>query len=120
MTEPRRGAPGDPVVVGGGAPGDDVRVEVLPAVGGRIHRVADSVPAVPVAPPPDTPVAPAEARASPPEEGPLGGARLSVRRAVVLGARVGSSTQLSTVHPGLSLAENLPSFAARIRAPSAG
>ena len=61
-------------------------------VGGHIHRVADSVPAVPLALVPESTVATAEARASLPEEIPLGDAVFSVGRAALLGAGLASGS----------------------------
>ena len=63
------------------------------SVGGRIHRVADSVPAVPIALVPDTTVATAEARAPRPEEIPLGDAVLSGGRAAHRGAGLASASE---------------------------
>jgi homoserine kinase len=54
--------------------------------GGRIHRVADGVPAVPIALVPDSTVATAEARSALPEEIPFGDAVFSVGRSALLGA----------------------------------
>ena len=62
-------------------------------VGGHIHRVADSVPAVPLALVPESTVDTAEARASLPEEIPLGDAVFSVGRAALLGAGLASGSE---------------------------
>jgi homoserine kinase len=61
--------------------------------GGRIHRVADSVPAVPIALVPDGTVSTAEARAALPEEIPLGDAVFSVGRATLLGAGLAAHSE---------------------------
>jgi homoserine kinase len=61
--------------------------------GGSIHRVADSVPAVPIALVPDTTVATAEARAALPEEVPFGDAVFTVGRAALLGAGLASGSE---------------------------
>jgi homoserine kinase len=61
--------------------------------GGRIHRVADSVPAVPIALVPDSTVATAEARAALPEEVPLGDAVFSVGRSALLGAGLAAHSE---------------------------
>jgi homoserine kinase len=63
------------------------------AAGGRIHRVADSVPAVPIALVPDGTVSTAEARAALPEEIPLGDAVFSVGRATLLGAGLAAHSE---------------------------
>jgi homoserine kinase len=62
-------------------------------VDGRIHRVADSVPAVPIALVPDTTVTTAQARASLPEQVALGDAVFSVGRAALLGAALAAHSQ---------------------------
>ena len=59
---------------------------------GRIHRVADTVPAVPIALVPEATVATAEARAALPEEIPFGDAVFSVGRATLLGAGFASGS----------------------------
>jgi homoserine kinase len=61
--------------------------------GGRIHRVADGVPAEPIALVPATTVATAEARAALPEEIPLGDAVFSVGRSTLLGAGLASGSE---------------------------
>lgn len=61
--------------------------------GGRIHRVGDSVPAVPIALVPESTVATAEARAALPEEVPLGDAVFSLGRAALLGAALASQSE---------------------------
>lgn len=60
---------------------------------GRIHRVADGVPAVPIALVPDSTLATAEARAALPEEVPLGDAVFSVGRSALLGAGLAASSE---------------------------
>ena len=60
---------------------------------GRIHRVADAVPAVPIALVPETTVATAEARAALPEEVPHGDAVFTVGRAALLGAGLASGSR---------------------------
>ncbi len=62
-------------------------------VGRRIHRVGDSVPAVPIALVPGTTVGTAAARASLPEEVPLGDAVFSVGRAALLGAALAARSE---------------------------
>ncbi|HXV33686.1 MAG TPA: hypothetical protein VD769_06730 [Gaiellaceae bacterium] len=62
-------------------------------VGGRIRRVADTVPAVPIALVPESTVATAEARASLPEEIPLGDAVYTVGHAALLGAALASGSE---------------------------
>ena len=57
---------------------------------GRIHRVADGVPAVPIALVPEATVATAEARAALPEQVPRGDAVFTVGRAALLGAALAS------------------------------
>ncbi len=61
--------------------------------GGTIHRVADTVPAVPIALVPDSTVATAEARAALPEQVPFGDAVFSVARAALLGAGLASHSE---------------------------
>jgi homoserine kinase len=61
--------------------------------GGRIHRVADGVPAVPIALVPDSTVATADARAALPEEVPLGDAVFSVGRSALLGAGLAAHSE---------------------------
>jgi homoserine kinase len=61
--------------------------------GGRIHRVADDVPAVPIALVPNGTVSTAEARAALPEDVPLGDAVFSVGRATLLGAGLASRSE---------------------------
>jgi homoserine kinase len=63
------------------------------ASGGRIHRVADGVPAVPIALVPDATVATAEARAALPEQVPLGDAVFSVGRSALLGAGLAAGSE---------------------------
>jgi homoserine kinase len=60
---------------------------------GRIHRVADSVPAVPIALVPETTVATAEARAALPEQIPVADAVVSVGHAALLGAGLASGSE---------------------------
>jgi len=60
---------------------------------GRIHRVADGVPAVPIALVPETAVATEEARAALPEQVPLGDAVFSLGRAALLGAGLASRSE---------------------------
>jgi homoserine kinase len=60
---------------------------------GRIHRVADDVPAVPIALVPDSTLATAEARAALPEEVPLGDAVFSVGRSALLGAGLATGSE---------------------------
>lgn len=61
--------------------------------GGRIHRVADDVPAEPIALVPAATVSTAEARAALPEEIPLGDAVFSVGRSALLGAGLASGSE---------------------------
>jgi homoserine kinase len=61
--------------------------------GGRIHRVADGVPAVPIALVPDSTVATAEARAALPDEIPFGDAVFSVGRSALLGAGLATGSE---------------------------
>ncbi len=61
--------------------------------GGRIHRVADGVPAVPIALVPETTVATAEARAALPEQVPFGDAVFSVGRSALLGAGLAAHSE---------------------------
>lgn len=61
--------------------------------GGRIHRVADGVPAVPIALVPESTLATAEARAGLPEEIPFGDAVFSVGRSALLGAGLASHSE---------------------------
>jgi homoserine kinase len=61
--------------------------------GGRIHRVADGVPAVPIALVPDSTVPTAEARAALPEQVPLGDAVFSVGRSALLGAGLAAGSE---------------------------
>jgi homoserine kinase len=60
---------------------------------GRIHRVADGVPAVPIALVPEATVATAEARASLPEQVPFGDAVFSVGRSALLGAGLAAHSE---------------------------
>jgi homoserine kinase len=60
---------------------------------GRVHRVADGVPAVPIALVPDSTVATAEARAALPEQLPLADAVFTVGRAALLGAGLASGSE---------------------------
>jgi homoserine kinase len=60
---------------------------------GRIHRIADDVPGVPIALVPETTVATAEARAVLPEQVPLGDAVFTVGRAALLGAGLASGSE---------------------------
>jgi homoserine kinase len=59
---------------------------------GRIHRIADGVPAVPIALVPEETVATAEARAALPEQVPLSDAVFTVGRATLLGAALASGS----------------------------
>lgn len=59
----------------------------------RIHRVADGVPAVPIALVPEATVATAEARASLPEQVPFGDAVFSVGRSALLGAGLAAHSE---------------------------
>jgi homoserine kinase len=61
--------------------------------GGRIHRVADGVPAVPIALVPEATVATAEARAALPEQVPFGDAVFSVGRSALLGAGLAAQSE---------------------------
>ena len=61
--------------------------------GGRIHRVADGVPAVPIALIPEETVATAEARAALPEQVPFGDAVFSVGRSALLGAGLAAHSE---------------------------
>ena len=60
---------------------------------GRIHRVGDGVPAVPIALVPDSTVSTAEARAALPEQLPLADAVFTVGRAALLGAGLASGSE---------------------------
>jgi homoserine kinase len=60
---------------------------------GRIHRVADGVPAVPIALVPEATVATAEARASLPEQLPFGDAVFTVGRSALLGAGLAAQSE---------------------------
>ncbi len=60
---------------------------------GRIHRLADGVPAVPIALVPETAVSTAEARAALPEQIPLADAVVSVGHAALLGAGLASGSE---------------------------
>jgi homoserine kinase len=60
---------------------------------GRIHRVDDGVPAVPIALVPESMVATAEARAALPDQIPIGDAVFSVGRAALLGAALASRSE---------------------------
>ena len=60
---------------------------------GRIHRVADGIPAVPIALVPETTVGTAEARAALPEQVPLEDAVFTVGRAALLGAGLASGSE---------------------------
>jgi homoserine kinase len=60
---------------------------------GRIHRVADGVPAVPIALVPESTLATAEARAALPEQVPLGDAVFSVGRSALLGAGLAAGSE---------------------------
>jgi homoserine kinase len=60
---------------------------------GRIHRVADGVPAVPIALVPEATVATAEARASLPGQVPFGDAVFSVGRSALLGAGLAAHSE---------------------------
>jgi len=60
---------------------------------GRIHRVADGVPAIPIALVPEATVATAEARASLPEQVPFGDAVFSVGRSALLGAGLAAHSE---------------------------
>jgi homoserine kinase len=61
---------------------------------GRVHRVADGVPAVPIALVPETTVGTAEARATLPEQVPLADAVFTVGRAALLGAGLASGSEV--------------------------
>ncbi len=61
--------------------------------GGRIHRVADTVPAVPIALVPEATVTTAEARAALPEQVPFGDAVFSVGRSALLGAGLAAQSE---------------------------
>ncbi len=62
--------------------------------GGAIHRVADSVPAVPIALVPETTVATAAARAALPEQVAFGDAVFSVGRSALLGAGLAARSEV--------------------------
>jgi homoserine kinase len=61
--------------------------------GGSIHRVADTVPATPIALVPEATVATAEARAALPEQVPFGDAVFSVGRSALLGAGLAARSE---------------------------
>jgi homoserine kinase len=61
--------------------------------GGRIHRLADGVPAVPIALVPEATVATADARAALPEQIPTGDAVFSVGNAALLGAGLAARSE---------------------------